>query len=162
MHDQGLFYVSEIIRIEHTSYFGIETTQELIARKEPQACSYYQYLSISENIPNWAIKNIKQRLSSTFNPQINWLTKMVHSKPAQMIDAPELAEIFIDLIVWHSIPQPPQLNCTSRLSFHLQILVPPIPFSSSTTVTTHASSMKTLIRNLMTACRKNLQRYLVT
>ena len=30
---------------------------------------------------------------------VDRLTKMVHSKPAQMIDAPGLAEVFIDLTV---------------------------------------------------------------
>ena len=30
--------------------------------------------------------------------------KMVHSKPAQMIDAPGLAKVFIDLVVQHHGP----------------------------------------------------------
>ena len=99
MHDQGLFYVSEIIRIELTSHFDIETTRELIARKEHQACSCYQYLPISENLPNWAVKGIKQRLSSAFSLQIDWLTKIVHSKLAQMIIVPKLAEIISDIVI---------------------------------------------------------------
>ena len=37
-------------------------------------------------------------------------------------------------------------------SLHLQVLVPLVPLPSSTTVTTHMSSIKTLNRNLMTAC----------
>ena len=37
-----------------------------------------------------------------------------------------------------------------------------IPLPNSTAVTTYASSMRTLIKNLMTAWRKNLQRWLVT
>ena len=161
MHDQGLFYVSEIIRIELTSHFDIETTRELIARKEHQACSCYQYLPISENLPNWAVKSIKERLSSAFSPQIDWLTMMVHSKPVQIIDASELAEVVIDLTVQYDTPRPPQLNRTLRLSFYLQVLVLLVPFSSLIVVTTHASFMRTSIRNLMTVCRKNLQHCLV-
>ena len=48
-----------------------------------------------------------------------------------------------------------------RLSLHLQVLILPIPLSSLTAVTTYASSMRTSIRNLIIACRKNLQRWLV-
>ena len=40
-----------------------------------------------------------------------------------MIDAPGLAEVFIDLIVRHGLPWPPRLDCTSRLSCHLKVLV---------------------------------------
>ena len=38
------------------------------------------------------------------------------------------------------------------LSLHLQVLVPLIPLSSSTVLTTHTASMKTLNWNLMTTC----------
>ena len=49
---------------------------------------------------------------------------MVYYKPLQTtIDAPGLAEIFIDLTVWHDLPQPLWLNCTSRLNCHLKVLV---------------------------------------
>ena len=42
-----------------------------------------------------------------------------------------------------------RLNCPRlRLSLHLQVLVPPVPLSSSTAVTTYASSMRAS-RNLM-------------
>ena len=51
----------------------------------------------------------------------SWRTRIVHYKPVQ---------IPID------VPWPPQLNCTSRLSCHLKVLVPPVPLSSSTAVTT--------------------------
>ena len=47
------------------------------------------------------------------------LTKMIHYKPVQMIDAPGLAEVFIDLIV----RRPPRLDRTSRPSHHLKVLV---------------------------------------
>ena len=56
----------------------------------------------------------------------SWLTKMVHYKPVQItINAPGLAEVFIDLVVRHGPPRPPRLNCTSRLSCHLKVLIPP-------------------------------------
>ena len=54
---------------------------------------------------------------------VYWFTKMIHNKPMQMIDAPGLAEVLIDLIVRHSPPRPPQLDYTSRLSCHLKVLV---------------------------------------
>ena len=49
--------------------------------------------------------------------------KRVHSKPARMIDAPGLAEVFIDFTVRHGPPWPPRLDCTSRLSRQLKVLV---------------------------------------
>ena len=49
---------------------------------------------------------------------------MVLYKPVQItINAPGLAEVFIDLIVRHGPPRPPRLNCTLRLSSHDPILV---------------------------------------
>ena len=73
-------------------------------------------------------------------------TNIVHSKPPQIIHAPRSS----------------QLDCPRlRLSLHLQVLVPPVPLLSSTAVTTYASRIRTS-RNLMFACRKNLQRWLVT
>ena len=49
---------------------------------------------------------------------------MVHDKPVQIpIDAPGLAEVFIDLVVGHGPPRPPRLNRTSRLGRHLKVLV---------------------------------------
>ena len=68
---------------------------------------------------------------------IDWFTKMVHSKPVQMIDAPGLAKVFIDLIVRH------HGLSNSRLNLDLQVLVPAVPLSSSTAVTTYASSIRT-------------------
>ena len=48
---------------------------------------------------------------------------MVHNKPVQItIDAPGLAEVFIVLIVGHSPPRPPRLNCTSRRSCQPKVL----------------------------------------
>ena len=50
--------------------------------------------------------------------------KMVHYKPMQITrDALGLAEVFMDLIVRHGPPRPPRLDCTSRLSHHLKVLV---------------------------------------
>ena len=43
-----------------------------------------------------------------------------------------------------------------RLSLYLQVLVPLVPLSSSTTVTAHVSFTRILNINLITACRKNL------
>ena len=40
-----------------------------------------------------------------------------------MVDAPRLAEVFIDLTVQHGPPQPSWLDCTSRLSRHVKVLV---------------------------------------
>ena len=49
---------------------------------------------------------------------------MVHYKPVQLtINASGLVEVLIVLIVGHSPPRPPQLNCTSRLSRHLKVLI---------------------------------------
>ena len=54
----------------------------------------------------------------------SWLTRMVHYKPVQIkINAPGLVEVFIDLVVRYSPPRPPRLNCTSRLSCNLKVLV---------------------------------------
>ena len=48
---------------------------------------------------------------------------MVHNKPVQItIDAPGLAEVLIDLIVWHGLPQPLWLDRTSRLNRYLKVL----------------------------------------
>ena len=41
MHHQGLSYVREIIRIELTSRFRIEKTQQLVARKSEIAYAYH-------------------------------------------------------------------------------------------------------------------------
>ena len=80
---------------------------------------------------------------------VDRLKKMLRDEPVQiLIDAPRL----------------PRLDCQRlRLSLHLQVLVPPVPLSSSTAVTAKASPTKKIsapvpdsIRNLMTACRKNL------
>ena len=78
---------------------------------------------------------------------IGRLTKMIQYKPVQIpIDAPRL----------------PRLDCQrQRLILYLQVLVPPVRLLSLTAVTTYTSSMRTSIRNLMTACRNNLQRWLV-
>ena len=38
------------------------------------------------------------------------LTKIIHYKPAQMIDPPGLAEVLIDLIARYGSPRPPRLN----------------------------------------------------
>ena len=40
-----------------------------------------------------------------------------------MIDALGLTEVFIDLTVYHNLPQPLRLDCTLRLSCHLKVLV---------------------------------------
>ena len=69
---------------------------------------------------------------------VNRLTKI--SKPAQKIDATRFPRL--------DRPQ-------------LRLLVSPVPLWSLTAVTTYASSMR-ISRNLMTACRNNLQCWLVT
>ena len=55
---------------------------------------------------------------------VDGLMKMVHYKPMQITrDALGLAEVFMDLIVRHGPPRPPRLDCTSRLSRYLKVLV---------------------------------------
>ena len=52
------------------------------------------------------------------------------------INAPGLAEVFIDLVVRHGPPQPPRLDHRRlRLSLHFQVLVPAVPISGSVAVT---------------------------
>ena len=58
---------------------------------------------------------------------VDWLTKMVHSKPAQMIDSPRLHRLNRQQL---------------RLSLHLQVLVHPVLLSSSTAVSTYTSPAK--------------------
>ena len=80
MHDQSLSYVSEIIRIELTSHFGIAKS----ARK------YYGDLQLLP-IP------IHRRKGTSYDSIlviVGWLTKMIHYKPVQiMIDVPGLAKV---------------------------------------------------------------------
>ena len=68
-----------------------------------------------------------------------------------MIDAPGLAEVFIDLTVRHGLPRLPRLDCTARFSLHLQVLVLLVLLPSLIAVTTYASSTRTLNTNLMVA-----------
>ena len=76
---------------------------------------------------------------------VNRLEKMLHIEPVQMIDASGLRRSLS-----------PSTRCQRpRLILHLQVLVPLVPLSSSTAVTTYAPSMRTS-RNFMIACRKNL------
>ena len=71
----------------------------------------------------------------------SWLTRMVRDEPVQIpIDAPRLSDSIV----------------SDRDSVFTPSPNPPVPLPSSTAV-----SMRTS-RNLMTACRKNLQRWLVT
>ena len=50
--------------------------------------------------------------------------KIVQYKPMQItIDTLGFAEVFIDIIVQHGPPRPSQLDCTSRLSRYLKVLV---------------------------------------
>ena len=90
---------------------------------------------------------------------VDRLTKMVHSKPAQMIDAPGLAEIISDVVIrYHDLPDsatetqsslpssgPPgttsKFNCGYRQRVSSKKILAPVQDST---------------RNLMTACRKNL------
>ena len=60
------------------------------------------------------------------------LKKMLRDEPMQINDAPGLAKVFIDLIVRHS--DFPTRCQRPRLSLHLQVLVPSISLSSSTTL----------------------------
>ena len=90
MHDQGLSYVSEIIRIELTSHFGIAKS----ARK------YYGDLQLLP-IPTHCRKGTSY---DSILVIIGQFTKMIYYKPAQMTDAPRLVEVFIDLIVRYGLP----------------------------------------------------------
>ena len=123
MHLHGLSYILEIIRTELTT----EKTRELVARKY---CADLQSLPIPTHY----------RKGTNYNSIlviVGWLTKMIHYKPVQItIDAPRL----------------PRLDCQRlRLSLHLQVLVPPVPLSSSTAVTTYASPAKTMYAKSLSA-----------
>ena len=99
----------------------------------------YQFLSIAKT--TWArlpmSTNRRETSYDSLLVVVNRLTKI--SKLTQKIDTPQFLQL-------------------DRLQ--LKVLAPPVPLSSSTAVTTYVSSLRTF-RNLMTAYRKNLQRWLV-
>ena len=100
--------------------------------RNPSSC-HYRFLSIAKR--TWAglpmSTNLRETSYNSLLVVVNRFTKI--SKPMQTIDAPQFS----------------QLDCPQ-----LRVLVPPVPLSSLTAITTYASSIKTS-RNLMTACRKN-------
>ena len=113
VHNQGLSYVPEVIRIELTSR---TLRHQENSRTRCQEILWRPAVALN-TCPLLGGHQLR------LNPHHRWPAKMVHSKPAQMIDAPGLAEVFIDLTVRHGLPWPPRLDCTSRLSCHLKVLV---------------------------------------
>ena len=151
VHYQGLFYVPEIIRLSWLVILALRKLNDLLPEKNTRpavatdTCPQVMtgagllYLPIGktrvtsqslscDRLTRWVrgfIKGFCDGISTGRAPVTirSWLTKIVHSKPAQMIDAPGLTEVFIDLTVRHGPPRPPWLDCTIRLSRHLKVLV---------------------------------------
>ena len=123
VHHQGLSYVPEIIWTELTSRHHDEGT--LASRK------------LEESLPG---KSTRPAVATNTCPPVTTWAGLPMSTDWKVTS-------YHPILVVISRLDRQQL----RLSFHLQVLVPPVPLSSSTAVTTYASSTRTLNRNLMAA-----------
>ena len=112
VYQQGLSYVPEIIQTELISKHHDEGTLAsrklenlLPGRSTKPVVATYRYLPVAGKTYRWICDGLPMSIDwkdtsyDSILIVVDRLTKMVHSKPAQMIDAPGLAEIISDVVI---------------------------------------------------------------